>query len=95
MSKERKQSTIIKPSIDYATVLQFATAGDCAQVNPGGDNLHPNSSGIDGTIPKGQIPLTVLLKEELHTSLQREAARKGRTVEEHVRKLLTKHCKAD
>jgi hypothetical protein len=94
MSKERKRPTIVKPAIDYATVLQFAAAGESPSVIPGDDGQQP-SQGPVATVHKGQVALTVELKEELHAALQREAARKGRTVEDWVRKILAKHCKGD
>lgn len=95
MSKERKRSTIVKPSIDYATILRFAEAGASTQADPAGNDGRQSSDGPNVPAHKGQIPLTVVLKDDVHAALQREATRKGRTIEELVRKVLTKHCKSD
>ncbi|TWJ16866.1 ribbon-helix-helix protein, CopG family [Geobacter argillaceus] len=81
MTKERKKPTVTKPVIDEEAVLRFAEGGAAGQGNG------------DARQDKGElIPITVPVKRELYAALEREAARKKRTVEEFVRRLLAKHC---
>lgn len=84
MTKERKVPAIAKPVFDETTTLRFAEAsGDLAGISP-----QPADE-------KGRVPLTLLIKPELYAVLEREASRKGRSVESLVRKHLTKHFGGD
>jgi hypothetical protein len=78
MTKERKKTTVAKPLFDEEAALRFA-AGATA------------NAAQDGEIAGGLISVTITLKRDVYVSLEREAAKKERTVEEHLRKFLTKH----
>jgi hypothetical protein len=79
MSKERKPAVIGKPVIDEEAVLRFVAAAPSAELVSAGT----------------AVQLTISLKREVYVALEREAARKSRTVEEQVRKVLTKHVGRD
>ncbi len=80
MSKERKPAIIRKPVFDEDAVLRFVAAASMAE---------PKSA--KGENNDGIVQLTISLKSDIHAALTKEAARKSRSVEEQVRKILTKH----
>lgn len=96
MGKPRKTPTILKPVIDEETALQFASAGS-GQASESSSNKLPKSASKQPTVTKSsralkkdmrQISLTI--SKELYDRIAEEAARKNRTVEEHLRKHLDK-----
>ena len=84
MSKERKPAIIKKPVFDEDAVLRFVAAATPAE-KPLAAKMGKGESG------HGDVPLTITLKSDLYAALAKEAARKSRTVEEQVRKILAKH----
>jgi hypothetical protein len=76
MSKERKRAAISKPLIDEEAVLRFAEAA---------------ARPVETATAADHVTVTFSLKKEHYAVLERESARKGRTVEEQLRKLLAKH----
>jgi hypothetical protein len=97
MSKVRKSPTILKPTIDEKTALQFASAGAPPQSVSTADTVSarspkhtsakkPNTSDVGKNVR--QISLT--LKKDLYERIVKDAARKNRTLEEHLIRHLTK-----
>jgi hypothetical protein len=84
MSKERKPAIIRKPVLDEDAVLRFVAAASPAEKQPAVKTDKGESSN-------GVVPLTISLKSDMYAALAKEAARKSRTVEEQVRKILSKH----
>jgi hypothetical protein len=97
MKKERKSSTILKPEIDEEAALRFAsavsklTSGHAADLFPsvkaGPKKVKKNSSN---DIEKGMRQISLTIKNGLYDKIAKEAARKNRTVEEHLKRHLTK-----
>jgi hypothetical protein len=97
MKKERKSSTILKPEIDEEAALRFAsavsklTSGHSTDMFPGvkaGSKKVKKNSSNDSEKGMRQISLTI--KKGLYDKIAKEAARKNRTVEEHLIRHLTK-----
>ncbi len=88
MSKERKPAVIRKPVIDEEALLRFVAAASSAEGVSTGKTATVEG---DGTT----VQLTITLKRDMYTALEREANRKSRTVEEQARKILTKHVGRD
>ena len=81
MSKERKQAAIRKPVIDEEAVLRFVAAG-------AGQS---QSEMVDDE----NVTLTVTIRREVFRAIEREASKKGRSLEETARKALTKQFGKD
>jgi hypothetical protein len=97
MKKERKISTILKPEIDEETALQFASAVSGpvpkhSTAKPSGAASKPPRLKPDSheDLEKGMRQISVTIKKGLYDKIAKEAARKNRTVEEHLRKHLIK-----
>ena len=97
MKKERKSATILKPEIDEQAALQFASAGSEPIPAPSKekpnkaaskDRMPPKGSSVD--IPKDMRQITLTIRKGIYDRIAKEAARKNRTVEEHLKKHLTK-----
>jgi hypothetical protein len=97
MKKERKSATILKPEIDEQAALQFASAG--SEPVPAPSKVKPKKSasqeqvlpkGSPAGIPKDMRQIALTIKKDLYDRIAKEAARKNRTVEEHLKKHLTK-----
>lgn len=97
MKKERKSAPILKPEIDEESAIRFASAA--LEAAPAPPKEKPHKAALKDRIPaKGspadtgkdtrQILLTI--KKSLYDRIAKEAAHKDRTVEEHLRKHLTK-----
>jgi hypothetical protein len=93
MTKVRKSPIILKPTIDEKMALQFASAA-----SPAASDSLPAASPKRSTAKKvstsdagknmRQISLT--LKRDLYDKIAKAAARKNRTLEEHLIKHLIK-----
>ena len=101
MSKVRKSPTILKPTIDEKTALQFASAASPPQSVPAtahvsaplpGQTSAKKRTASDAGKNLRQISLT--LKKNLYERIAKEAARKNRTLEEHLIRHLTKRYDA-
>ena len=98
MSKERKSPTILKPMIDEETALRFASAGFAPASGPAKDKspkTPPKQTASKkrsyDDIGKDMRQILITLKKDLYERIAKDAARKDRTVEEHLKKHLTKH----
>jgi hypothetical protein len=97
MTKVRKSPTILKPIIDEKMALQFA-----ASVSPpasrSGIDAPPAASArqrsandaSSGPAGKNSRQILLTLKKDLYDRIAKDAARKDRTVEEHLIRHLTK-----
>jgi len=97
MTKVRKSPTILKPMIDEKLALQFA-----ASVSPppprSGTGAFPVTSvrrlpakeSSSGHIGKDEKQVLLTLKMDLYDKIAKDAARKDRTLEEHLIRHLTK-----
>ena len=99
MSKERKSPTILKPMIDETTALQFATAGTAPDTGTRGDSESFKKKPFGQTSAKKSSPgkpgkslrqISLTLSQDIYSRIAKDAARKERTVEEHLIKHLTK-----
>ena len=98
MKKERKSPTILKPVIDEETARQFAIAGSEQTPEPSTATLLKTISrraatqkGSHDRVEKGMRQISLTISKDLYDRIAKEAARKNRTVEEHLKKHLTKH----
>ena len=98
MSKERKSPTILKPMIDEETAIRFASAGSAPASKPAMDkspDAPPKQTASKkpsyDDIGKDMRQISITLKKDLYERIAKDAARKDRTVEEHLKKHLTKH----
>jgi hypothetical protein len=97
MKKERKSATILKPEIDEEAALRFASAGSEPVPAPSKEKSNKAASkerippkGLATDIPKDMRQISLIIKKDLYDRIAKEAARKNRTVEEHLKKHLTK-----
>ncbi len=85
MKKHKIIPTILKPLIDEEAALQFASYGV--------DELSKTASkpaGSDNELKKGLRRISLTIAEDLYNKIAKEAAKKNRSVEEHLRKHLVK-----
>jgi len=81
MTRAKTRPPMHKPVFDTDGILRFAAMGE----TPNGHDLRPAGGDPD----RGS--LTLMLKSEVISRLKAEAARKEKTVEQIVEKLVTKH----
>ena len=98
MSKERKSPSILKPMIDEETAIRFASAGSAPTSEPARDkspDAPPKQTASKkrshDDIGKDMRQISITLKKDLCERIATDAARKDRTVENHLRRHLTKH----
>jgi hypothetical protein len=97
MSKVRKSPTILKPTIDEKTALQFASVGSPPQSLFTTDKVSapsPKQSSAKkpstSEVGKNVRQILLKLKKDLYERIAKDAARKDRTPEEHLIRHLTK-----
>jgi ribosomal protein S25 len=97
MGKQRKGATILKPVIDEETALRFASAGSEKSVEAANSKLSEAVSKESaspkrsrGGIEKDSRQILLTIDKDLYSKIAEEAARKNRTVEEHLEKHLIK-----
>ena len=97
MSKVRKSPTILKPTIDEKMALQFASAGSPLQSLPTTDTVPAPAlkqrlakKPATGDVEKNVRQISLTLKKGLYERIVKDAARKNRTLEEHLIRHLTK-----
>jgi len=97
MKKQRKSATILKPVIDEEAVLQFVSKGSGLASEPSTDRA-PKAESIQpgikkrspNSVEKDMRQISLVISKNLYDRIAKEAARKNRTVEEHLKKHLTK-----
>jgi hypothetical protein len=94
MAKSKTHPTIQKPVFDPGAALRFAAEGGGAEDRVAVEEKKAKSAkalvGVKSP-PPGYSVLTMQIREELLAKARVEAARKGRTLEEYIEKLITKH----
>jgi hypothetical protein len=81
MTRAKSKPPVHKPVFDTEGILRFAALEE----NPAGHDARP--AGMD----PDRLHLTLLLKPEVMNRLKAEAARKEKTIDQIVEKLVTKH----
>ena len=97
MKKQRKTPAIIKPVIDENVALQFASAESVPAPKSSADtsaavaSKRPAAKKIPANaVEKDMRRNSFAISKTLYNKIAKEAARKNRTVEEHLKKHLTK-----
>jgi hypothetical protein len=97
MKKQRTSPTILKPLIDEETALQFATAGSEQSSGQSTDEplkiaskQSPTPRSKQASLKKDMRQISLSIGKALYNKIAKEAAQKNRTVEEHLKKHLTK-----
>jgi hypothetical protein len=90
MTRMRKSPTILKPMIDDTVALQFASAGSPSPAVPMKPSSPAPAKKAAPASGKNVRQVSFTLKKELYERIAKEAARKNRTVEEHLVRHLTK-----
>jgi hypothetical protein len=97
MTKVRKSPIILKPTIDEKMALQFASAASPAASGAASDNLTAASPrrptakrASTSDVGKNVRQISLTLKRDLYDKIAKAAARKNRTLEEHLIKHLIK-----
>ncbi len=94
MAKSKTHPNILKPVFDPEAALRFAEEGggttETAAVKEKKTKGAPAPEVVKPPHP-GYSVLTMQIREELLAKARVEAARKGRTLEEYVEKLISKH----
>ena len=90
MAKSKTHPAILKPVFDPEAALRFAAEGEPA-VKPKASGQERNPREKAENSRAGYTEVTVLIRDELLPRARAEAARKGRTLDELIEKLITKH----
>lgn len=91
MKKQRKTATILKPVIDEEAALRFASAGSGPTTEPSTEKSPKSASKpASQKVPDDMRLISFAIKKDLYEAIAEEAAGKNRTIEEHLRKHLTK-----
>jgi hypothetical protein len=94
MAKSKTHPTIQKPVFDPEAALRFAEEGGGA-TDTAALKEKKTKGAAAPVVAKAPHPgysvLTMQIREELLAKARVEAARKGRTLEEYVEKLISKH----
>ncbi|MGD0101065.1 MAG: hypothetical protein ABSC60_12020 [Acidobacteriota bacterium] len=97
MKKQRKSATILKPVIDEEAVLLFASegSGPASELStdraPKAESIQPEiKKSSHNRVEKDMRQISLVISKSLYDRIAKEAARKNRTVEEHLKKHLTK-----
>jgi ribbon-helix-helix CopG family protein len=96
MSKKRRSPPISKPMVDEETALKFALAAFVPVSTPAvkSHDKPPEPASKKGSyddIGKDMRRISITLKRNLYERIAKDAARKGRTVGEHLERHLTKY----
>jgi hypothetical protein len=94
MAKSKTQPSIEKPVFDPEAALRFAAEGapPGKQVVPELDRTASRAPSRSATKARsGYTEVPVLIRDELLPRARAEAARKGKTLDELIEKLISKH----
>ena len=98
MRRERKIPSILKPTIDEEIALEFASTGSIPASGSAIDKsadapLKQNAptKKSDNDVGKDMMRISIIIKKSLYERIAKDAARKARTVDEHLKKHLAKH----
>jgi hypothetical protein len=95
-----KQPTIVKPQLNVAQALAFAT-GTAQNKNEGTDKgkgkktaqrgLNEGKKVQSGLVPENDVRLTANIRKDLHLKLKIAAAEQSTTIGELIEALIDKH----
>ena len=89
MTRSKIRPPIRKPVFDEENTIRFA-AQEAGQADPSTGNGPADRKSVKRSEPD-RLCLTLTLKREVITRLKEEAARKEKSVDQIVEKLVTKH----
>ena len=88
----------MKPLVDEETALAFASTGSASVLEgsmdkPAGALPKRPAAGrqSDDTIAKNMVQISIVIKKSLYERIAKDAARKKRAVDEHLKRHLAKH----
>jgi hypothetical protein len=98
MRKERTVPSISKPMIDEKKALEFASIGS-SPTPASGTKQSANKPSLQAAlkehsyedIGKGMRQISIIIKKSLYERIAKDAARKDRTIEEHLKRHLSKY----
>ena len=97
MKKQRISATILKPVIDEKMALQFASETPVPAPESSADKLAAalteqpvTKKASRDEVDKDTRQISLTISRKLYNRIAKEAARKNRTVEEHLKKHLSK-----
>jgi len=95
--KKRTSAAILKPVIDEEMALKFAAAG-AAPASESDAAKHQalpkppaSNQGSPSGVEKGAKQIQLAIPKGLYAKIAKDAARKNRTVEEHLQRHIAKH----
>jgi hypothetical protein len=94
MTRSKKTPSVHKPPFDEESTLRFAEMGPGAPVagkESGTTPIREETPTTGKESKPDRHPITLLLKVDTITTLQHEAARKGKAVDQILDKLVAKH----
>ena len=98
MTRSKKTPTVHKPPFDEESTLRFAEMGPrksagapVAGKESGTTPIREETPATGKESKPDRHPVTLLLKADTITTLQHEAARKGKAVDQIIDKLVAKH----
>jgi len=93
MAKSKARPPIAKPVFDPEAALRFAVEGEgTIAVSPTEKPGAKASAGQTGKdVSDGYVSVKVQIREELLQRARAEASRKGKTLDEYIGKLISKH----
>jgi len=94
MAKTKTHPSITKPVFDPEAALRFAAEGGNTQKEEPAKERKVKAStvsAVTAAAAAGYANLTMQIREDLLAKARTEAARKGRTLEEYIEKLISKH----
>lgn len=95
MAKTKTNPSIAKPVFDADAALRFAAeGGSTVKEEPVKERKAKASTASvsAAAAAAGYAGITLQIREELLVKARAEAARKGRTLEEYIEKLISKHA---
>jgi hypothetical protein len=97
MTRSKKTPSVHKPPFDEESTLRFAEMAPGSTSGTPGTGKSYEITQKKGETPAGKgpqpdrQPITLLLKADTITTLQHEAGRRGKAIDQIVDKLVTKH----
>jgi hypothetical protein len=96
MTRSKKTPSLHKPPFDEESALRFAelepkTPSGIQGESKWGSNPRKQGESAGKSPQPERFPITLLLKADTITTLQKEAQRKGKAVDQIVDKLVAKH----
>jgi hypothetical protein len=91
MIRPKSNPPVRKPVFDDEAALRFAAGDASTDSTPGGMSAGKGKGKKKGEGDEGRVSLTLNLTSDVIARLEAEAARKGKSLDQVVEKLVTKH----